>query len=121
MDVIIKFLGVVFILMGLVYLINPLVLRQLMMFFKQGKRLYVAGLLRFALAVIFLLGARECDITWLITAFGILFIISGLLIFTLGLERIKSILEWYQHQPLMILRIIALIVLVVGGVVVYAA
>jgi uncharacterized protein YjeT (DUF2065 family) len=92
-----------------------------MEFFKQGKRLYFAGLIRFALAIIFLLGARECDITWVIAAFGILFIISGLLIFTLGLEKLRAILDWYQKQPLLLLRVLALIALAVGAVIIYAA
>lgn len=121
MDIVVKFLGVVFILIGIVYLIKPVVLKRMMGFFRQGKRLYLAGLLRFVLAVVFLLGARECNISWVIATFGVLFIISGLLIFTLGLERLKSIIDWYQDQPLLILRIIALLVLAVGAIVVYAA
>jgi len=121
MDIIIKALGIVFIGMGIVYILKPEILKNLMLFFKKGRRLYFSGLLRFALAVIFLLGARECDITWLITAFGVIFLLSGLLVFTLGLEKLKTIIDWYQTQPILLLRVIALIALVVGAVVVYAA
>lgn len=121
MDIVVKFLGVVFILISIVYLIKPVVLKRIMGFFRKGKRLYLAGLIRFVLAVVFLLGARECNIPWLIAAFGVLFLISGLLVFTLGLERLKSIIDWYQDQPLLILRIIALLVLAVGAIIVYAA
>ena len=121
MDIVIKVLGIVFVCMGIVYILKPEIIKNLMLFFRKGKRLYVAGLVRFALAIVFLLGARECDITWLITAFGIIFLISGLLVFTLGLEKLKAIIDWYQTQPILLLRVIALIVLVVGALIIYAA
>ena len=75
MDIIIKIIGIAFILLAIVYLLKPDVMKALMEFFKQGRRIYFAGLIRFVLAIIFLLAARECDITWVIVAFGILFII----------------------------------------------
>lgn len=121
MSIVIKIVGIVFILAGAVYLIKPDVIKSLMNFFKQGRRLYFAGLVRFALAVVFLLAARECDITWVIVTFGILFLISGLLIFTLGLDRLKSIIEWWQRQPFLLLRVIALLTLLFGAIIIYSA
>ena len=78
MDIVIKIVGIAIVFIAIVYLLKPDVLKRLMEFFKQGKRLYFAGLIRFALAIVFLLGARECDITWVIVVFGILFLISYL-------------------------------------------
>ncbi|MHC4159653.1 MAG: hypothetical protein ACYSSO_11320 [Planctomycetota bacterium] len=121
MDTVVKIVGIVFVFVGILYLIKPNVLKSIMEFFKQGKRMYFAGLIRFALAIVFLLAARECDITWVIAAFGILFIISGLLIFILGLERLRAMLDWWQKQSFLLLRIIALITLVFGAVIVYSA
>ena len=121
MDIVIKSLGIVFVLIGIVYLLRPDVMKWLMEFFKQGKRIYFAGLIRFALAVVFLLGARECKRFWVIFAFGILFIIGGLLIFILGPEKIKSIIDWWQKQSILLLRVIALITLAVGAIIIYSA
>ena len=118
---IIKIVGIVIIIAAIVYLLKPDVMKWLMEFFKKGKRIYFAGLIRLVLAVVFLLGARECDITWVIAAFGILFLISGLLVFMLGLERLKSIIGWYQKQSVLFLRVIALIALAIGGVIIYSA
>jgi len=92
-----------------------------MVFFKHGRRLYLAGVLRFALAIIFLLGARECDVPWVIFAFAVLFLISGMLIFIMRLEKIKAILDWYQKQPLLLLRIIATVLLIAGAIITYCA
>ena len=121
MDIIVKIVGVVIIIAAIVYLLKPGVMKWLMEFFKQGKRIYFAGLIRLVLAVVFLLGARECDITWVIAAFGILFLISGLLIFILGLEKLKSIIDWYQKQSVLLLRVVAVIALAIGGVIIYSA
>ncbi|MBA7700677.1 hypothetical protein ES703_109400 [subsurface metagenome] len=121
MDIVIKSLGIVIVLVGVVYLLRPDVMKWLMEFFKHGKRIYLAGLLRLALAVIFLLGARECDITWVIVVFGILFLIGGVLIFILGPEKIRRILDWYQKQSTLLLRVIAVIALAIGAIIIYSA
>ena len=121
MDVVVKIIGILFICIAVVYLLKPTVMKWFIGFFKKGKRIYFAGLIRFALAVVFLLAARECKNFWVIFAFGILFIISGLLIFVLGPKKVSSILDWYQKQSLLLLRLIALIVLAIGAVIIYAA
>jgi uncharacterized protein YjeT (DUF2065 family) len=121
MDIVIKIIGIIFVAVGIVYLLKPDVMKWLMGFFKKGKRIYLAGLIRFVLAVIFLLAANQCKIPWVIIAFGILFMLSGLLVFTLGSERIKSILDWWQKQSPLLLRVIALIALAVGAVIIYSA
>jgi len=83
--------------------------------------MYFAGLIRLVLAIIFLLAARECDITPVIVFFGILFLISGLLIFVIGLEKVKSIINWYQEQSILVLRLLALVALAIGVVIIYSA
>jgi uncharacterized protein YjeT (DUF2065 family) len=121
MNIVIKVIGTIITGMGLAYLIKPPILRGIMQFFVKGGRLYLAALVRFALAVVFLLGARECDITWVIAVFGSIFLLSGLLIFILGLERAKGIINWYQEQPTFTLRIVAAVVLAVGLIIVITA
>ena len=121
MDLVIKIAGILIGAVGIVYLLKPDVMKWLMGFFKQGKRIYFAGVIRLVLAVIFLLGARECDITWVIVVFGILFLIGGLLIFILGPEKIRRILDWYQKQSALLLRVIAVIALAIGAIIIYSA
>ena len=118
---IIKIIGIIIVLIGILFLLKPDVMKKIMGFMKKGRRIYLAGLLRFTLSVIFLLGAEKCDYKWIIATFGILFLVSGLLIFTLGPEKIRRMLDWYQNQPLLIFRVIAGIVLACGAVIVYAA
>ena len=121
MNIVIRILGIVFALMGIVYLLRPEVMKWLIKFFKQGKRIYFAGLIRFALAVVFLVAARECKYFWVILVFGILFIIGGLLIFILGPQKLKTILDWYEKQSTVLLRVIAIIVVAAGAVIIVSA
>jgi len=121
MNIVIKVIGIIFIVISIAYLLKPDIMKWLMEFFKQGRRMYIAALIRFALAVVFLLAARECSVTWLIAAFGILFFISGLLVFILGTERVRAYINWWQKQSLLLLRLMALIALAFGVLIIYAA
>ncbi len=119
--IVIKSLGMLFVLMGIAYLLRPDIIKRFMGFFKKGKRIYFAGLLRFALAVVFLVAARECRYPWIIIASGLIFLTGGLLIFLLGPEKIRRILDWYEEQPALIFRVIALIVLAFGAIIIFSA
>ena len=121
MVIIIKSLGSLFVLIGIVYLLKPNILKMLMGFFKKGNRIYAAGLIRFVLAVIFLLAATQCRKPKIIGAFGILFLLSGILIFVLGPGTIRRIFEWYEKQPVLVFRIIASVVIAVGAVIIFSA
>ena len=121
MDIVVKIVGIVVVFIGIVYLLKPGVLKSFIGFFKKGKRIYFVALIRFVLAVIFLLAANQCKMPWVIIVFGILFMISGLLIFILRAERLKSILDWWQRQSSLLLRLMALITLAIGAAIIYSA
>jgi len=114
-------LGIVFIFVGMLFLIRPDVSKRIVEFFKKGSRVYFVGLIRFMLAVAFLLGARDCKVKWVIAAFGILFLISGLVIFMSGPKRLRPILDWYQRQSSILIRVIAVIILAAAAVVIRSA
>jgi len=121
MDIVIRVIGIVFVFMTIVYFLKPDIMKRLMEFFKQGRRMYFAALIRLVLAIVFLLAARQCHHFWVIFAFGVLFIISGLLIFILGPEKVRAYINWWQKQPVMLLRVMALVGLAIGAIVIYSA
>jgi len=121
MDVAVKIVGIVFVFMTIVYFLKPDIMKRLMEFFKQGRRMYLAAMIRLVLAIVFLLAARQCRQFWVIFVFGVLFIISGLLIFILGSEKVKSYINWWQKQPVMLLRVMALVGLALGAIIIYSA
>jgi len=118
---VIRLIGVICILAGLLYMARPDIPRRLMAFVGKGYRIYLAAILRFALAVAFLVGAEQCSQKWVIVAFGIAFLISGLLIFILGAKRLNAILAWYAKQPALILRTLGAIALAAGAIISYCA
>jgi len=121
MDTVIKIIGIIIVSIGIVFLVKPTIMKRIIEFFKKGNRVYVAGVVRFVLAVIFLLGARECGIPWVIALFGILFMLSGLLVFMLGPEKIRRMIDWYQKRSLLFSRVLAAIILAVGAIIIYSA
>jgi uncharacterized protein YjeT (DUF2065 family) len=121
MDIVIKAIGIIIAAMAVVYILKPQILKQLLKFFSQGKRVYLIAAIRFAFAIIFLLGARECDFPWVIFVFAVLFILSGSLVLLLGPEKIKSMLAWYQDRPVGILRVLGFVALLFGTAIIYSA
>jgi uncharacterized protein YjeT (DUF2065 family) len=121
MDIVIKIIGVIFILLGAGILLKPQILKKLMNFMKKGKRIYLAGTVRFVIGIIFLLGASAARNETVIAVIGILFLLGGLLIFVLGPDRIRRTLEFYSRQPDLLFRFISLIPIAIGGLVIYAA
>jgi uncharacterized protein YjeT (DUF2065 family) len=121
MAVVIKIIGMFFVLVAVGYLLKPGIMKWLIEFFSRGNRVYFAALTRFALAVVFLLAARECRQFRVIFAFGLLFIISGLLIIVLGPRKLRPVFEWWLRQSLLLYRVLAVITLAIGVVIILSA
>ena len=116
--------GIAFVFIGMLHLLRPDVSKRIVEFFKKDRRIYLASLIRLALAVVFLLGARDCRSEWskwVIAGFGILFLISGLVVFMLGPKRLIPVLDWYQRQSSIVIRVIAVIILAVAVVIIRSA
>lgn len=121
MSIVIRIVGVVLGLLGVLYLVKPVVLKVLLEFLKKGKLIYVAGLIRLALAVVFLLAARECGVPKVITAFGILSMVSGLMTFMLGPKKLVPLIDWFLKQPVWVLRLLGVMTSAIAGIIIYAA
>ena len=121
MKELIRLIGVTCIAAGIIYMLRPDLPKRLMAFAAKGRRIYLAGILRFAMAVVFLIGAEKCRYKWLIVACGIGFLISGLLVFMLGPKRLNPMLAWFTKQPNLIIRIFAVIALAIGVVICWCA
>ncbi len=121
MDTLIKIIGIGIMILGVAYFAEPGFMKRLMAFFKQGERIYLAGVLRLVLGIVFLLSARECDNKWIIILFSIIFIAGGAIVFMLGPVKFQSYISWAERQPSWVLRIMAVVIAVVGGIIIYAA
>ncbi|MDO8303454.1 MAG: hypothetical protein Q7T18_09450 [Sedimentisphaerales bacterium] len=121
MQLIIKFIGVAIIVQTCVFLLRIDLLRELLKFFARGNRIYFIAAIRIAVAVLLLIGATQCRRMWIIVAIGIVLLLSGIAIFTLNSATFKKILTWYQQRADLFLRLLAVIGIVFGSLIVYAA
>ena len=120
MLILVRIIGVIITVMGIIILLSPKIMKQLIAFFEQGKRLYLAGVLRILFGIVFLLVATQCRLVGVIVVLGILFLIGGILIFTLGLEKSKSILKWWERKSPLVFRLVSLIPIFIGVLILYS-
>ena len=90
MLILVRLFGIVIVGMGVAFLVNPKLYRQYMGFWEQGRRLYVGAILSILIGVILLMAASECRLVGVILALGILCLVKGILLLTLGQEKMKS-------------------------------
>jgi uncharacterized protein YjeT (DUF2065 family) len=121
MDFAAKVVGIVLICMGLLLLLRPGAARTLTGFFVKDSRLYISGGVRLAVAVLFLLAATKCAHPWIIGIFGVVFLLGGMVIFLAGPAKLRPMLTWLMARSLVWSRIIGIIVMALGGIIVYAA
>lgn len=118
---IIKAIGLIMAVVGVAFAVVPERLVKLMPFFQVGRRVRIVGILRLAIAVIFLLAASQCSWPWVIGVLGVLILASGVLALTLKLKHIRAFLDWWQSRNILVLRIIGGVVVIVGLLIVFAA
>jgi len=116
----VKLVGILIVVMGIMFLLSPRLLKQYIAYLGKGKRIYLLGILRLVMGVIFVLVAAQCKWNGVITTLGILTLIGGILIFALGLEKVKSMLNWYDRRSALTLRFFGLIALALGALILYS-
>ncbi len=117
----VRVVGVLIVGMGVAFLLKPKLYKQYVAFWQPGKRLYLGAILAILIGVVFLLAATQCRLVGFIIGLGILCLVKGVMLFTLGREKIESILKWYQARSLLVLRFIGLIAIAFGALLIYSA
>ena len=120
MLILVRLFGVVIVGMGVAFLLKPKLYRQYVAFWEKGRRLYVGAILAILIGVVFLLAATQCRLVGAILALGILSLAKGIILFTLGQEKIKSMLKWWQARSLLALRLMGLIAIAFGALLLYS-
>jgi uncharacterized protein YjeT (DUF2065 family) len=121
MQLAIKFIGVIIIVLAFAFMLRADLLRELIRFISRGSRVYIIGAVRIAFAVILFIGATQCRRQWIIITIGIVFLLSGITIVTLKPTTLRKLFTWYQQRSDLFLRLLAVVGIVIGGLIVYAA
>jgi uncharacterized protein YjeT (DUF2065 family) len=121
MILLIKLLGIVILVLGVIYLINPDTMKQYAAFWTKGKRMYSGAALSTLIGIMLLLAATQCAVSWVIALFGIITIVKGIVLFVLGPEKAKTRLNRLVEKPVAVLRVFAILAIVIGALLIYAA
>jgi hypothetical protein len=117
---VIRLIGIICCGFGISSLFRPAILKKFLRFFKEGKRLYLAGLVRLVIGSIFLSGAPNCKIPAVLAILGLIIGISGILIF-LFTDRIKVLLNYIEPKPTWLFHLFSILIFGFGVLVLYSA
>ncbi len=120
MPMLIKMFGMFMAIAGIVFILSPKVIKKFIAFLKEGKKLYAVGICRFLVGVILLLAAPQCRWNWFIAILGILIIIGSIFIFTLGLDKTKSMLTLWEKKLDTLMPAVGLIPVILGVLIIFA-
>ena len=121
MNHIITAAGILFCCIGILFLVKPALITSVLDYLKQGRRMYLLVLIRLILGALFLLGADQSRIPWIIIVFGILIILKGLVAVVLGPERVKQQMEKVEKVSPSVVRLISLLTAALGALIIYSA
>lgn len=121
MVILVRLLGLIIMVFGIIYLFKPNTMKTYIDFWKTGKKIRIGAFLSLIIGIIFLLAAGGCRVSWFVTLFGVLALIKGIVLFVISQEQAVSILEWWKKRPIAFLRTHALFALVIGALLIYSA
>ena len=121
MPILVKIIGFIIAIAGIVFAIYPIAINKFVEFAKVEKRVYIGGVVRLVFGVILLFSASLCNIPWFVTLLGIAMLVSGVLIFTMGIEKIHGLLDWFNAKSIVFHRIWAIVAALIGLILIFAA
>ena len=109
MIILIKLFGLLILAMGLTIFAVPQVIQKIFDFIKEGNRIYYAGVIRGAVGIIFFLCSSLSLVPLASIALGIMFLVSGITVFAVEPEKMKSLIAHYIEMPGLVIRLLGLV------------
>lgn len=121
MDYIIKSIGIIIAVAGVVFATMPMLAIKFVDWAKVGKRVYIGGVIRLVFGGLLIWASPVASIMWIPLVWGILMVIAGVLIFVISIEKTHGMLAWWEAQSESARRAWAIIAAVVGVLLIYSA
>ncbi len=109
-----KLIGVIITLFGLTVFATPKITEKVFAFFMEGKNLYLAGVIRIVTGVVILLAMSGSLVPTAAFSLGAMLLVSGALIFVIGVEKMKAFIAHYKQMPTLVIRLFGLIAATFG-------
>ncbi|MBI4431266.1 MAG: hypothetical protein HY587_06115 [Candidatus Omnitrophica bacterium] len=114
MIILAKSFGILIAVLGLIFLVYPDRAKKMMDFWKEGNRIYGAGAIRLAIGVILLFASPQAAQPFTAAVLGVLILVTGVVIFVMGLEEVKKQIAFWESQPILVRRIMGVFVTLFG-------
>lgn len=121
MTQIITAIGIIYVVLGVLFFVKPQTIRSFIDFAKVGKRVYIGGVVRIIIGVLLLWATPKAAFPWAPGIIGVLVVVSGILTYVIGLQRVYAILNWWYGLDDNKLRIMAVAAAVLGVLLIYSA
>ncbi|MFH1888919.1 MAG: hypothetical protein ABH806_02380 [Candidatus Omnitrophota bacterium] len=121
MAILVKLLGIIILALGVVFLINPDMVKKYMLFWTKGRMIYAGAAVAALIGMVLLIAASQCRLAWFVSLMGIVSIIKGAYIFAFGQKSLTSMMNWWIEKPTLALRFVGLFELMLGALFIYAA
>lgn len=121
MEYVLRVIGIAIIVIGTTFTLLPQLMPAVMEFVKVGKRVYGVAALRIVLGGLLIWCSQVAMTPWVPLAIGILMVVSAIVIFSIGLERVHRVMGWIAARPELLRRTMTLVVAMLGAAVILAA
>lgn len=115
MLLLVKLVSILIMTFGLLVLFLPQLAKRMLSFWAEGKRVYFAGGIRILIGLLLIGAASESALPQAVLALGLFFVIAGVLVFVISLERLKMMLVWWLEAPLTVCRVLGILVASFGA------
>jgi uncharacterized protein YjeT (DUF2065 family) len=105
----VKLIGLAVAGFGLTVFTSPNFIRKIFDFVKEGKRIYWAGVARSLVGLVLLMTAPKSVLPVASVALGMIFLLSGIIVFACDLEKMKGFLTHYNELPALVARLLGLV------------
>ena len=109
MVILVKLIGVLILALGLTIFASPAITQKIFKFFKEGKNIYYAGVFRTVVGILVFLCAAQSSVPLAAIALGLMFLVSGIVVFAADQEKLKSFLVSYSEMPGLVIRLLGLV------------
>ncbi len=110
----IKLISAFFIIYGTVVIIKPALLKRVLNYMSEGKKVYLSGVIRLVLGTILLFGGSQVRVQWWVTLWGIFFVLAGALVFILKIHVLKKVISWLLNKKDAYFIFIGLVAVLIG-------
>ena len=120
MLLLVRLFGISIVGFGIIFLIDPKVMKAYIAFWEPEKRLRIGAIISLLAGIIFLSAAAQAKLSGVIIALGIVSLIKGIILFILKPLKTKSMMNWWAQKSDSFIRMYALFALAVGMLIIYS-